>query len=362
MIEGPANARSRPPTIYDVATAAGVAASTVSRAFSRPGRVNFETAERIRKVAADLGYRTNPLARALPTGRTSMIALVISDITNPFYNEIIRGAQSAAAGADYTMLLADAQESDRREREALDRALPIVEGVVLATSRMSDSTIRMIAKQKAMIVLNRAVSDVPSVVTDNPRGIRRAVEHLAELGHHTITYVAGPEASWADGVRWRSLREAVMELELQCRRIGPFPPTVPGGNQAAVELAQHPTSAAIAYNDQIAIGLIRGLVAVGARVPADVSVIGFDNIFAADLITPRLTTVAAPLRSQGVTAVRNLLAIVGGARPRTGEPVVLPVKLVVRDSTARRDPRRGTHRWASLGRAERPRNEAAAER
>ena len=161
-----------------------------------------------------------------------MIALMISDITNPFYFEIIRGAQAAAAEAGYTMLLADAQESDVLEREALDRALPTVEGIVLASTRMSDSAIRMTAKQRPMIVLNRAVADVPSVVTDNPRGTRRAAEHLADLGHHTITYVAGPEASWADGIRWRSLREAAADLGLHARRMGPYPPTVAGGEQA----------------------------------------------------------------------------------------------------------------------------------
>ncbi len=337
MTQEPDHSKQRPPTIYDVAAAAGVAASTVSRAFSRPGRVTIETAERIRKVAAELGYRTNPLARALPTGHTSMIALVISDVTNPFYNEIIRGAQQAAVEAGYTMLLADAQESDRTEREAIERALPIVEGIVLATTRMSDSAIRVIAKQKPMIVLNRAVSDVPSVVTDNPRGVRRAVEHLAELGHRCLTYVAGPEASWADGVRWRSLREAVLELDLQCRRIGPFPPTVGGGVRAAKDWIAHPTSAVIAYNDQLAIGLIRQLVlSRAAKVPGDVSVVGFDNIFAAELVTPELTTVAAPLRTQGGTAVKNLLAIIQGARPRVGEPTILPIKLIVRGSTGQR--------------------------
>ena len=327
----------RPPTIYDVARAAGVAPSTVSRAFARPGRVNAETAERIRQVALQLGYRANPLARALPTGRTSMIALVISDVTNPFYNEIIRGAQSAATEAGYTMLLADAQESDRLEREALERAVSTVEGIVLGSTRMSDSAIRMIAKQRPMIVLNRAMSDVPSVVTDNARGMRRAVEHLAELGHHEITYVAGPEQSWPDGLRWRSVREAAtMELDLHCRRIGPQPPTVAGGTAAAAEFVKHPTSAVIAYNDLMAIGFIRGVVVRGIRVPEDVSVVGVDNIFAAELVTPSLTTVASPLRQMGSTAVRNLLAIAHGARMRTGEPTVLPVKLVVRSSTGPR--------------------------
>jgi LacI family transcriptional regulator len=328
------------PTIYDVARAAGVAPSTVSRTFSRPGRVNSETAERIRAVAAELGYRANPLARALSTARTQMIALVISDITNPFYFPIIRGAEEAAFAAGYTMMLADTQESDQHERTALERALPVVEGIVLASSRMSDSAIRQTAKQTSTIVLNRRVTDVPSVVTDNPRGTRRALEHLAELGHDTVTYLAGPEASWADGIRWRALLEGAHELTLRVRRIGPFPPTVLGGVQAADALAAAPTTAVIAYNDQLAIGLIRGLARLGARVPEDVSVVGFDNILPAELVTPGLTTVAAPLLAMGTTAVQNLLADIGGDRTAAGRPVVLPTRLVVRESTARRASRR----------------------
>jgi LacI family transcriptional regulator, galactose operon repressor len=321
------------PTIYDVARAAGVASSTVSRAFARPGRVNAATAERIRQVAADLGYRANPLARALPTGRTWMIALVISDVTNPFYNEIVRGAQVAATEAGYTMLLADAQESGARERETLERATATVEGIVLATSRMSDSAIRQIAKQRPVIVLNRAVADVPSVVTDNPYGVRRAAEHLAGLGHRAITYVAGPEASWADGIRWRSLLEAAATLGIQVRRTGPYPPTVEGGERAAAELRG---TAVLAYNDLIAIGLIRTLTARGVRIPRDVSVVGFDNIFAAELVTPALTTVAAPLHAMGRAAVHGLLTLIRGGRPTVTEPVSLPSRLVVRASTAQR--------------------------
>lgn len=323
------------PTIYDVARAAGVAPSTVSRAFARPGRVSFETAQRIRAVAAELGYRSATVihSTAPSTTPTSMIALVIADISNPFYFEIIRGAETAAAAAGYTMLLANTQESDRREREALERAMSTVDGIVLTSSRMSDSAIRMMAKQKPVIVMNRAVSDVSSVVTDNPRGIRRVAEHLGMLGHELITYVAGPDASWANGMRWRGLREAALELELSVRRIGPIEPTVRGGTRAAGEWMRHPTSAVVAYNDLIAIGFIRGVLAHGARVPDDVSVVGFDNTFAAELVTPALTTVTSPLYSLGVTAVNNLVAIVAGAKPRASEPLVLPTKLVVRDST-----------------------------
>ncbi|MFP5345686.1 MAG: LacI family DNA-binding transcriptional regulator [Actinomycetes bacterium] len=325
---------TRAPTIYDVARQAGVAPSTVSRAFSRPGRVNAETAERVRRVAQELGYRTNPLARALTTSRTQMLAVVVSDVANPFFSEIVRGAQDAATKAGYTILLLDARESDRLERKTLERALPIVDGVVFASTRMSDAALRMAAKQKPVVVLNRAVADVPCVVTDNPRGARRASEHLGELGHGHITYVAGPEASWADGIRWRSLREAALELELRVRRIGPFSPDVAGGTEAASELVRQPTSAVIAYNDQMAIGVMRGLGQLGLRVPQDVSVVGFDNIFAADLVSPGLTTVAAPVHRQGATATQHVLRMIEGSAASVVRPVVLPVRLVVRQSTA----------------------------
>jgi LacI family transcriptional regulator len=140
-------------------------------------------------------------------------------------------------------------------------------------------------------------------------------------------------------VRWRSLRDAAADLGLQTRRIGPYRPSVPGGEQAATDFVRKPSTAILAYNDQLAIGIIRGLTATGTVVPDDVSIIGFDNIFAADLVTPRLTTIAAPLHALGGTAVHNLLAIINGARSRAAEPMVLPTKLVERASTARR--RRG---------------------
>jgi LacI family transcriptional regulator len=336
MHEPPDRRAGRDATIYDVARAAGVAPSTVSRAFSRPGRVNATTAERIRAVADDLGYRTNPLARALSTSRSHMIALVVSDVANPFYSEIIRGAQTTAAQAGYTIVLTDAQESDRVERTSLERTLPVVDGVVLGGSRMSDSAIRMIAKQKPVVVLNRAVVDVPCVVPDNAGGMRRAVEHLSRLGHDSLTYVAGPEASWADGMRWRSLQDTAADLQLKVRRIGPWSPDVAGGVRAAEELASPLPTAVIAYNDQLAIGVIRGFGSRGITVPRHVSVVGFDNIGAAELITPGLTTVAAPLHLEGATATKHLLAMIEGAQSRTGSPMVLPVRLVERGSTAQR--------------------------
>ena len=277
------------------------------------------------------------MARALATTHTGLLALVVPDITNPVYFEIINGVQDEAAEAGYTVLLVDSRESDTREREALERALPIVDGIVLGTSRMSDAAIRMIAKQKPMVALNRAVREIPSVVPDNARGVRRALEHLGGLGHDPVTYLAGPEASWADGMRWRGLREASLELSVHVRRLGPLSPTVAGGVAGAKAWLQAPaTTGVIAYNDLIAIGFIRSVAARGVRVPGDVSVVGYDNIFAADLVTPPLTTIATPRRALGAAAVRNLVAQIKGVRPRVGPPVVVPVKLVERESTGPR--------------------------
>ena len=322
----------RSPTIYDVAREAGVVASTVSRAFARPGRVNPVTAERIRVAAENLGYRVNPLARALPTGKTAIIALTISDVTNPFYTEIIQGAQSAAAEAGFTMVLADGQESDVLEREALERVIPIVEGLVLATSRMSDAAIKVTGRQKPMVVLNRSIPEVPSLTTDNLSGVRQVLEYLQRLGHRSVTYVAGPEASWADGARWRAVLEVGTRLKVATRRVGPFPPTVRGGEEAAAKLMSPLPTAVLAYNDQIAIGVINQLAEAGIGVPKAVSVIGFDDIFASSLITPALTTVAAPLRQMGIIAVRNLLAVIKGAQPKAGTALMVPTHLIERGS------------------------------
>jgi DNA-binding LacI/PurR family transcriptional regulator len=340
-------AGNRAPTIYDVARSAGVAASTVSRALTRPGRVAAGTAQRIQHAAAELGYRTNPLARALPTGRTSMLALIVTDVTDPGTAEILRGAQEAAGEAGYTTIVADAQDDGRRQQEALDRALSTVDGAVLAAPHAPDEALRSLAAQRPVVLLDRTLPGLPSVVPDIADGIHRVVEHLAGLGHERVTYVAGPADAWADGMRRRALRQAGCEYGVQSRRVGPFPATIAGGTAAAGELLQQPATAVIAYDDLIAVGLIRALTARGILVPQEVSVAGFGNVAAADIVSPGLTTVASPLRLMGAEGVRKLLTLISGPRvpissaAAGAEPVVLPVRLVTRGSTAHRRRSRG---------------------
>ena len=329
------------PTIYDVAREAGVATSTVSRAYSRPGRVNGGTAQKVFEAAERLGYRSsrNDADHRQPAERLvhKAIGLVIADVTNPFYGDIIKGAYEAAREAGYQLILSHTNESPEVERDTIEKELPQVDGVVIASSRMTDSALRMIARQKAVVLLNRTIPEANCVVNDNERGIRRAVEYLCSLGHEQILYVAGPETSWSDGVRWRALRKAVTELGLNLRRIGPNEPTILAGFSAARRVAGLDATAVLAYNDQVAIGVMKGLRKLGVGVPDDVSVVGFDNIVFDELVEPALTTVAAPLYRMGFTGMQNCIAVALGARP-SGPPLVLPVRLVKRQSTGQRRP------------------------
>jgi DNA-binding LacI/PurR family transcriptional regulator len=323
---------TRPPSIYDVAEAAGVAASTVSRALSKPGRVSFRTAEHIRKVAAELGYRVELQQRSLPSARTHLLAMIVADITNPVFFGLIRGAERTATHAGYTLVLAETQESEQTERSVVERLEARFDGVILASSRLSDGAIRAVAKTSPVVVLNRFVDQVPSVTSDNVRATKRAVEHLAAHGHRSITYLAGPEASWADGMRWRGLLEAGHELQIKVRRIGPHLPTVHGGRQAAERWRAAPTTGVVAYNDLVAIGFMQTVSETGLTVPRDVSVVGFDNIRDAGLVRPQLTTIASPLVSLGSAAVNHLLKT-GVAPVRRDQAVTLPARMVVREST-----------------------------
>lgn len=323
-------------TIYHVAEAAGVAPSTVSRAFARPGRVNADTAARIRKVAQELGYRARPVGPGLAGTQTRLLGLMVADVANPFYSQLIRGAQLAATEAGYEILLTDSRESSARERAALERLIPVVEGFVIGSSRMSDAAIRAIAKQRPMVVVNRALVDVPSVVSDAEGGVRAALNLLRELNHESLTYVAGPKASWTDGVRFQAIRAIGARVGIAVHRVGPFLPSFEGGLAAARALAERPPTAVVVYNDLMAIGLMHGLRAEGVAVPEQTSVIGFDDILTARLVSPALTTVAAPLRQMGAMAVKNLLATIKGAQHHPSEALALPVQLKVRESTGAR--------------------------
>ena len=323
------------PTIYDVAAAAGVATSTVSRAFSSPTRVNATTRERVLKIAAELGYRPNPHARALLSGRHHTVAMVVSDITNPHYFELIRGAEMRARASEYTLVLVNAEESPRIEYDQIQRLVSSVDGFVLAASRLPDENLRQIAAQRPVVLMSRELPGLASVVLDHVQGCRQIVEHLASLGHRDLIYLAGPQNSWMAKTRWAALRTAAQELGIRAKRIGPFTPKVSQGGAAADGALNAGATAIVAHNDLLAIGVVQRLTQRSVRVPDDVSVVGFDNIFAANLCTPTLTTLGGVHADVGRAAVEILLEVVGPVRAKETAPpqVALPTELVLRQST-----------------------------
>lgn len=318
-------------TIYDIAREAGVNASTVSRALNRPGRVSEETEARIQQAAKALGYRANPAARALPTGRTRTLALLVADVTNPVVFDIIRGAERSAAAGGYTLVIAESQESSVEESSVIDRLLPTVDGFALAMSRLGDAAITEVASKVPVVLVNRIVDGVESVVPAIDAGIGELIEHLAGAGHRSLAWLDGPAESWTSARRWETIRGAAAEAGIDPIRIGNGEPTLEGGAAKLDAVLASGATAVIAYNDVMAIGLLRAAVRGGIAVPQRLGIAGFDDIFGADFTTPELTTVKAPLTEMGEEALHTLQALVDGEQPERCEP--LPTALIVRGST-----------------------------
>jgi len=332
-------------TIYDIAKLAGVNPSTVSRALTTPGRISARTEAKIKAAAAELNYRVNPFARALPTGRTKLIAVTIADITNPVFFDVVRGAEQVAAANGYTLVLAESQESSARESATLERILPMVDGVVMITTRISDEEIQAINNSKPVVLVNRHVTDVVDVVPDIDPGIRQAVDHLASLGHKHIAFLSGPSNSWMSTARWKSLMAAALAAGLTVVEIGPNAPTLVTGRESLDRIRAAGVTAVVTYNDLMAIGLLRQAQEAGISVPQQLSIIGFDNSFGSDFTTPQLTTIGQPLTELGAQALSQLIAVLDGndggagaaganaADAETTATEVLGTQLIVRGST-----------------------------
>lgn len=190
---GSSPGRRKAITIYDIAKRAGVAPSTVSRALSRPGRVSNETSQRIHDAADELGYkRASPHRLAHTADDTCVIALVIADVGNPYFSELMIGLQESARTNGYTVLLIDSREDAVEERAAIERVLHLVDGIVLSASRMTNSMIQQFNRAAPVVSLNRQVPGITSILPDATRGMRTAVEYLAGYGHAEINYLAGP--------------------------------------------------------------------------------------------------------------------------------------------------------------------------
>jgi len=317
------------PTIYDIADATGFSPSAVSRALHKPGRLNPATEQRIREAARQLGYQINPAARALHTGQTGVIGLVLSSITNPVYFELIRGVEKVVRDAGRTLLLAESQESREQELETVTRLIPGIDGLLLAASRLTEEELRDLAERKPTVLVNRAVEGVRSVLPERNQGLTAALAHLHTLGHRSLAFVGGPE-SWVQSARWSDVLAVARAQGMSVVEISAESATVEGGRGCLERVLAAGVTAVHTFNDLVAIGLMTACRAEGVSIPEQLSIVGNDDIFGADFTTPALTTIRIPLDQIGAAAVQWLL---DSDEPRPEGSVDFPSELVVREST-----------------------------
>lgn len=320
-----------PATIRDVARASGVHASTVSRTFSAPYLVNPETRSRVLAAAESMGYRPNRAARALITGRTHNLGLIVADVANPFFPPLIKASERQARQRDYHLFVADTDEDPLVEVELVQALAKQVDGVLLCSPRMSNGLIEQLSREVPLVVINRVVPGLPSVVIDVGHGARQAIEHLVGLGHRDLALVSGPRGSWTNREIRRAAISAARAGGARLTVVGPNQPTEQAGAKAAEQVRRAGVTGVLAYNDLMAIGLIGGLDALGVPVPGRISVVGIDDIGPSRLTAPKLTTAATPTAAAGRAAVDMLLQ--HGDDRRTAAQVTLPTELIIREST-----------------------------
>ena len=320
-------------TIRDVARAAGVSASTVSRALSAPEIVDAATRERVLRVADHLGYRPNRAARGLITGRTGNLGLILPDLANPFFPSVVKGIQSQAHEADYQVFVADTDEHATAELGLVRSLAKQVDGIILCSPRMKPAELRDAAGLAPVVLVNRRAGTIPAVTMDNAGGMFDVVQHLTELGHRRIGFVAGPRSSWSTKERLRGLRTASDRLGLELVEVGNFDPTFDGGAASAEGVLLGGVSAVVAYNDLVALGLLAALRERGVEVPRDLSVVGIDNIQMSAMVHPALTTLNIPKEQAGRRAVDLLVQLLADSTEPAQKSRELPTELLVRQTT-----------------------------
>jgi LacI family transcriptional regulator len=325
--DGPHNA----PTIRHVADAAKVSRATVSRAFGQPNLLSRETVALVRATAERLGYVPNHTARALSTGRAGNIALVVPDITNPFFAAMMRGGQARARDQGYATFIGDSDEAPELEDMLLGKLAGQVDGFILASSRLPSDRILEHAKRRPFVLINRDLPNIPRLLVDTGPSYAQAVEHLASLGHRAIAYVAGPTRSWSNRQRYNATVQTARRLGVEVVRISTSRPSFEAGQASTRELVEAGVTAALAFDDVMAQGIMAGLAARGISVPGHFSIVGCDGILAPTFYPP-LTSIEAHCAEAGEQAVDLLIEVMQG-NASAGKRIVLATELVIRMTT-----------------------------
>ncbi len=328
-------------SIKDIAKAAGVSHTTVSRALRDDPRISEQTRNLVHRLATEMGYSPSAIARGLATGKTNTVGMVVTTISDPFVAPIVQGTERKAMEAGYSLLLSQSGADPERELAAV-RLLRErrVDGVIVTASRVGELYTPLLSDLRVPIVLinnQKGGEYLHSIYVNDFAGARMAVEHLIGLGHRDIAYVACPERERSNRNRMSGYRAALESsgLPLNEELIVQLSGKADMDRGAAVaekflSLDERPT-ALFCYNDVTAIGALQALHEGGVRVPEDISIVGFDDVPISSVVCPALTTVAQPKEEMGVKAMEMLLALIEGEER---ENIVVQPKLVIRESTA----------------------------
>jgi LacI family transcriptional regulator len=328
-----------PVTLEELAQAAGVSVSTVSRALSNSEHaVNEATRQRILVLASELGYRPNVLARGLRTDRSFTIGIIVDNIVSPFSPVIIRGIQDYLKTKNYFSLIINGDWDPEAETEAVHQLISrSIDGIIFVESWLHETSLPLELGDKPYVFVHRLFADTSgsSVLVDEPYGARLAVEHLVRLGHRRVALIGGPQGWHASTARQAAyvevLRENGIALDPDLVREGNW--EVQSGYPAAKEflaLAQRPT-AIFAANDLMALGAIYAIQEANLRVPEDIAVVGYDDREIASIARPTITTVTLPVYEMGYVSAQLLLGRLEG-QPEAQEPIRIRGRLVVRES------------------------------
>lgn len=325
--------------IRDIARESGVSTATVSHVLNNTRFVSDEIRKRVQEVIERNGYTPNAHARTLAMKHNKTFGLILSDLSNPFFPELVKSIQECANQKGYEIVLANTNYHAVRTMESVQRMLEQrVSGVAVMTSEMDSALAERLAASEIAVVfldVGQVGPYVSNIAVNYEKGIRAGVEHLLDLGHRHIAYISGPLRLKSAQRRHLAFTKTMKKYESQPFVYeGDFKAT--GGQQAVIamlQLKQRPT-AIVAANDLMAMGAMRELRKTGLRVPEDISVVGFDNILFAELTDPPLTTVALPREEIGRAAVEALLHTVTSKDSQGRECKITP-KLIVRESTGR---------------------------
>jgi LacI family transcriptional regulator len=318
--------REQRATILDVAARAGVHAATVSRTINVPEKVAPETRVRVEAAIRDLGFVPNRAARGLITGRTGNVAVIVPDITNPHFGSLVRSVERAARQGDLQVLLVDTGEHPDEEVRAAESLSREVDGFIVVAPRRLHRSLGALGSTPAVFV-NRPVPEHASILLRTAPAVTDALAHLSGLGHTRLAYLGGPSGSWAAGERRSAVRHSGRTSAMEVLEFTVGEPTFEAMADLVPEVVASGVSAVLAFNDQMALGVVAGLRLRGMSVPRDISVVGIDDVPMASMVDPPLTTISLPTAEVGAVALA-LLGEGSAERELFGE-------LVVRHSTAR---------------------------